>query len=63
MDHWVDSWSVCGKGDGLTFNSSHPTTRIDFLFYPKESPITCNNATVIDTTVSDHRPVLVEFDI
>lgn len=52
-----DAWTECGKGDGFTFPAAKPIKRIDYLFLT--DPIRCTDARVIETTISDHRPLLV----
>jgi beta-N-acetylhexosaminidase len=56
-----DSWAECASGDGFTFPDSAPARRIDYLYLT--GPITCRSARVIDTRLSDHRPLLVEVSI
>jgi endonuclease/exonuclease/phosphatase family metal-dependent hydrolase len=52
-----DAWLECGKGDGFTYPADAPAKRIDYLFLAGE--LHCNDAQVLDTTLSDHRPLLV----
>jgi len=52
-----DAWSECGSGDGFTYPADKPAKRIDYLFLAGD--LHCSAATVIDTQISDHRPVLV----
>jgi endonuclease/exonuclease/phosphatase family metal-dependent hydrolase len=52
-----DAWRVCGAGDGLTYPSDEPVRRIDYLFLRAAS---CTLARVPATTVSDHRPLVVD---
>jgi len=52
-----DAWSECGSGDGFTYPSDKPAKRIDYLFL--SGNVHCSAAQVIDSTVSDHRPLLV----
>ncbi|HVL67602.1 MAG TPA: endonuclease/exonuclease/phosphatase family protein [Vicinamibacterales bacterium] len=52
-----DAWTECGTGDGFTFPASAPVKRIDYLFMTKD--LRCTAAEVIDTRISDHRPLLV----
>ena len=52
-----DAWVECGKGDGFTFPADKPVKRIDYLFLA--DPLHCTDARVIETTISDHRPLLV----
>lgn len=52
-----DAWLLCGKGDALTFPADSGRKRIDYLFlHPRD---TCDEARVIETRASDHRPLLV----
>ncbi|MEP6729452.1 MAG: endonuclease/exonuclease/phosphatase family protein, partial [bacterium] len=53
-----DSWDECGSGPGLSFPDDVPVKRIDYLFLTGD--IRCASAAVVDTRVSDHRPVLFE---
>ncbi|HET7276373.1 MAG TPA: endonuclease/exonuclease/phosphatase family protein [Longimicrobiaceae bacterium] len=53
---WRDAWAECGEGDELTFPAGEPVKRIDYLFISPQ--LTCESARVIETTISDHRPVL-----
>jgi endonuclease/exonuclease/phosphatase family metal-dependent hydrolase len=52
-----DAWTECGQGDGFTYPADRPAKRIDYLFL--SNPLRCTSATVVDTQVSDHRPLLV----
>ncbi|HEX6463687.1 MAG TPA: endonuclease/exonuclease/phosphatase family protein [Vicinamibacterales bacterium] len=52
-----DAWTECGSGDGFTYPSDKPAKRIDYLFLTGD--LHCSAATVIDTQISDHRPLLV----
>jgi endonuclease/exonuclease/phosphatase family metal-dependent hydrolase len=52
-----DSWKECGQGDGLTYPADAPRKRIDYLFLTVD--LRCTAARVIDTQISDHRPLLV----
>lgn len=51
-----DAWADCGQGVGLSYPADKPVKRIDYLLLPKDWE--CVSATVIETEVSDHRPVL-----
>lgn len=63
-DFYLDSWLICGSGDGYTFNSSTPFERIDFQFTSLPNGFfNCQSATVPDTESSDHRPVLIEYQL
>jgi endonuclease/exonuclease/phosphatase family metal-dependent hydrolase len=52
-----DAWLECGTGDGFTFPSDKPAKRIDYLWLA--GTLQCASAAVLDTTISDHRPLLV----
>jgi len=52
-----DAWLRCGEGDGYTFPADKPIKRIDYLFLAPG--LRCTSAQVLDTRVSDHRPLLV----
>lgn len=53
-----DAWTMCGRGDELTYPAGTPLRRIDYLFLTGAAR--CTEARVIDTDASDHRPVLVD---
>ncbi len=52
-----DAWMECGAGDGFTYPADKPVKRIDYLFLT--GSLRCTSARVIETTISDHRPLLV----
>lgn len=52
-----DAWKECGAGDGFTYPADNPIKRIDYLFLT--ASLGCSHAEVIDTRVSDHRPLLI----
>ena len=54
-----DAWLECGSGDGLTYPADKPVKRIDYLFLAGN--LHCRSAQVLETTLSDHRPLLVTF--
>lgn len=54
-----DSWAECATGDGLTYPADAPVKRIDYLFVT--GAVRCTSARVVQTTVSDHRPLLVDL--
>ena len=47
----------CAGGPGFTFPFDVPVKRIDYLFLTGD--IKCTSASVINTGISDHRPLLV----
>jgi endonuclease/exonuclease/phosphatase family metal-dependent hydrolase len=54
-----DAWAECGQGEGLTYPADVPRKRIDYVFLT--GSLKCTAARVIDTQISDHRPLLVTF--
>lgn len=52
-----DAWAECGQGTGLTYPADTPRKRIDYVFLT--GSLGCTAARVIDTQISDHRPLLV----
>lgn len=52
-----DAWAECGRGEGFTYPAAAPSKRIDYLFLAEG--LRCTSARVIETTISDHRPLLV----
>jgi beta-N-acetylhexosaminidase len=56
-----DSWTECNGSQGFTFPDDNPVKRIDYLFLTGD--VRCTSASVINTRVSDHRPVLIEVVI
>jgi endonuclease/exonuclease/phosphatase family metal-dependent hydrolase len=54
-----DAWKECGAGEGLTYPADKPVKRIDYLFLA--AGLRCTKAEVIETRVSDHRPLLVSL--
>ncbi len=57
----VDSWGQAGEGDGLTFSSTDPFERIDWIWHTPD--IRATSAEVPPTAASDHRPVVVTLEI
>lgn len=51
-----DAWPECGEGSGQSYPADVPVKRIDYLLLPAEWR--CVSAKVLETEVSDHRPVL-----
>jgi endonuclease/exonuclease/phosphatase family metal-dependent hydrolase len=52
-----DAWTECGTGDGLTYPADAPVKRIDYLLLT--GSLGCTSARVLETNISDHRPLLV----
>ena len=57
---WTDMWTVCGEGDGYTFDAKNPSRRIDYMFQ-KPATFKCIKAEIPDTLASDHRPLVYTF--
>ncbi len=53
---FIDSWSEAGQGDGLTFSSSDPFKRIDWIWHTPD--LIARDMTVPQTTASDHLPIV-----
>jgi endonuclease/exonuclease/phosphatase family metal-dependent hydrolase len=56
----VDSWAAVGVGGGATIPSDAPTARFDYILHGAGLGPTVS-AEVPVTTVSDHRPVVVDL--
>ncbi|MBC6460231.1 endonuclease/exonuclease/phosphatase family protein [Actinomadura sp. HBU206391] len=59
-DDMADSWVEGGVGDGLTYDSEDPTSRIDYVL--TSSRVVTRTAAVVtsDPVASDHLPVIAE---
>lgn len=51
-----DAWLECGGKEGLTYPADTPVKRIDYLFL---NGFRCGSAAVLESTASDHRPLMV----
>jgi endonuclease/exonuclease/phosphatase family metal-dependent hydrolase len=58
-----DSWKLIGKGEGWTIPAERPRRRIDYIWISKKNSIVPLRAWVPETEASDHRPVVVEFQL
>ncbi len=56
---WVDTWAEAGSGDGFTSNAADPKYRIDYIFHT--SDMTATDVGVIQSTASDHFPVVADL--
>ncbi|MGI9075704.1 MAG: endonuclease/exonuclease/phosphatase family protein [Gemmatimonadaceae bacterium] len=56
-----DAWPACGSGDGFSYPETKPTKRIDYLLISKS--MRCTEARVLESGISDHRPVLFRVDL
>ena len=59
VDQLTDAWAAAGVGDGNTFSSQTPTTRIDYVLTSRD--VTARAAAVIASDASDHRPVVASL--
>ncbi len=57
-----DAFLQCGSGLGRTYSRLSPTLRIDYIFYDA-SAIRCKGYKSPYTPLSDHNPVIVNFQI
>jgi endonuclease/exonuclease/phosphatase family metal-dependent hydrolase len=53
-----DAWTLCASGEGLTYPADAPSKRIDYLYLT--GALGCAGARVVETRVSDHRPLVVD---
>lgn len=60
FDIFADAWQA-GTGDGFTFPAGAPNRRIDYVLATPD--IEVSRAEVVDTLVSDHKPVVVEVTV
>jgi endonuclease/exonuclease/phosphatase family metal-dependent hydrolase len=58
---WVDSWLEAGIGEGFTSSAANPEHRIDFVFHTGD--IDAVDAGVLNSTASDHFPVVVDLNL
>lgn len=56
---WIDSWTEAGLGEGFTSNAADPRYRIDYIFHTAD--MTAVDAGVIQSTASDHFPVVADL--
>jgi endonuclease/exonuclease/phosphatase family metal-dependent hydrolase len=52
-----DAWTICGRGDGLTYPADSSVKRIDYLYLTGSA--TCRDGVVVRTDASDHRPLFL----
>lgn len=58
---FVDSWTEAGSGPGLTFLSSEPFQRIDWIWHTPD--LTAVDMEVPSSTASDHLPLVGTFEL
>lgn len=63
-EDFVDCWEPVGKGDGFTFASDRPRSRIDYIWVGRgENTLRPLRAWIPRTEASDHLPLLIEFEL
>ncbi len=69
---FTDNWELVGRGEGLTFPSDAPKKRIDYVLVRNGSKsdsviaavqLRALSARVLQSSASDHLPLLVEFEL
>jgi endonuclease/exonuclease/phosphatase family metal-dependent hydrolase len=60
-DFMQDAWTLQGRGSGATIPAARPNRRIDYIFFAGPQ-LKVTHIRVLETTFSDHRPVLAEFE-
>lgn len=56
-----DAWPACGSGNGFSYPETTPVKRIDYLLISKS--MRCIEARVLNSEVSDHRPVFFRISL
>lgn len=57
----IDSWTEVGSGVGYTFDAGDPFMRIDWIWHTPD--LMALDAEVLESTASDHRPVIITLDV
>jgi endonuclease/exonuclease/phosphatase (EEP) superfamily protein YafD len=57
----ADTWELTGQGNGWTFPSDKPKSRIDYIWISRDKSVVPVKAWVPDTQASDHRPFVADF--
>lgn len=57
----ADVWALAGKGNGYTFSSKEPRSRIDYIWVSKPKITIPVKTQVWPTQASDHSPLVAEF--
>lgn len=60
---FTDAWEEAGLGDGFTYSSTDPKSRIDYVFLSPKSAWRVTSAIVVESEASDHLPLLVEVTL
>lgn len=60
---FAEAWGSAGVGEGFTFSSDRPRSRIDYLWVIRGSPLQPARVWIPQTTASDHLPLVAEFTV
>lgn len=60
MEQFDDAWELGGVGEGFTYSSTRPKSRIDYVYFAPKGRWIVTRAEVLESTASDHLPLLVE---
>jgi endonuclease/exonuclease/phosphatase (EEP) superfamily protein YafD len=60
-ESFLDAWEAAGAGDGFTYSSTDPKSRIDYIWLHPANHWRVLKAQVLSSEASDHLPVLVEL--
>lgn len=58
---FLDAWEHGGAGEGFTYSSTEPKSRIDYVYLRLTSGWQVSQAEVLSSAASDHSPLLVEL--
>ena len=61
FEYFNDGWIMGSKDKGNSFPSNNPNIRIDYILISKD--VIVKNANLIETTVSDHLPVIIDIEL
>ena len=61
FEYFNDAWTMGSKGKGYSFPSNNPNIRIDYILTSKDIIVKSGN--LIQTTVSDHLPVVINIEL
>jgi endonuclease/exonuclease/phosphatase family metal-dependent hydrolase len=63
-EDFVDCWEAVGKGDGFTFSSERPRSRIDYVWVARRPGAPQpKRAWIPATQASDHLPLVLELEL
>ena len=61
LQFFNDAWPLGNKGNGYSFPSNNPTSRIDYILTSKN--IIVKKGNLMNTTASDHLPVIIDIEL